>query len=60
MKQLKQKGIEAKADMVIGQKGQIYRVRTIGNVNKERVEKTAEKIKQHFDISAQLLRRTKK
>lgn len=54
---LKQKGIEAKADMVIGQKGQIYRVRTIPQSSKDKTEQAAEKIKQYFDITPQLLHR---
>ncbi len=54
---LKQKGIEAKADMVIGQKGQIYRVRTIPQSSKDKTEQVAEKIKQYFDITPQLLHR---
>ena len=62
---LKKNGIEAKADMVIGQKGQIYRVRTAAVTNRGQVEYSPtnsdefELIKQHFDITAQLLRRTK-
>lgn len=54
---LKQKDITAKADMAMGPKGQIYRVRTIPHTNKNQVEQTAGKIQQNFDITPQLLRR---
>ena len=59
VKDLKQEDIEAKYDMAIGQKGQMYRVRTIPQESKEQAERTADKIKQNFNISAQLLRRKK-
>ncbi len=59
VRDLKQKGIIAQADMVVGQKGQLYRVRTIPQSNKNKVAETALTIKQHFDITPQILRRSK-
>jgi cell division septation protein DedD len=58
VQKLKQKDIIAKTDMVIGQTGQLYRVRTIPQTSKNTVEQTADKIKQYFDITPQLLRRS--